>query len=117
MEFEVPEGLNKSQLELVEKANNKGKIKIGINEVTKAVERESAIFVLIAKDVDPKEIVMHIPILCKEKNITFSFASSKTDLGKAAGIQVGTSALAVTDDGGLKKEFEDLSKKIQEIKK
>ncbi len=117
MEFEVPEALKKAQLDLVEKVKkSKGKIKIGINEVTKAAERETAKLVLIAKDTDPKEIVMHIPLICKEKNIPFSFADSKKDLGKSAGIQVGTTAIAITEEGGVKKEVDELAKKLKELK-
>ena len=115
MEFEVPEGIKKQQIGLLEKIKGKGKVKVGVNEVTKAVEREVAKLVLIAKDVDPKEIVMHIPIICKEKNIVFSFVDSKAELGKATGISVGTSVAAVVDDGGMKKELEELTKKIVEI--
>jgi len=54
---------------LVEKAKKSGKIEKGTNEVTKAIERGTAKLVVYAADVEPKEIIQHIPILCKEKNI------------------------------------------------
>ena len=54
---------------IVEKARKTGKIDKGINEVTKAVELGVAKLVLYANDVNPKEIVAHIPLLCKEKGI------------------------------------------------
>ena len=52
---------------LIEKARRTGKIEKGTNEVTKAIERETAKFVAYASDVEPKEIVQHIPFLCSEK--------------------------------------------------
>jgi ribosomal protein L7Ae-like RNA K-turn-binding protein len=54
-------------LEAIEVAKATGKIKKGSNEVTKAIEKGEAKLVAYAKDTEPKEIIMHIPLLCKEK--------------------------------------------------
>jgi large subunit ribosomal protein L7Ae len=83
----------------VEKARKTGKIEKGINEVTKAVERGTAKLVVIASDVEPKEITQHIPILCKEKEIKCIEADSKQKLGISAGINVSCSAIVVIDAG------------------
>ena len=55
--------------QIIEKARKTGKIEKGTNEVTKAIERGTAKLVVYATDVEPKEIVQHIPMLCKEKKI------------------------------------------------
>ena len=55
--------------QIIEKARKTGKIEKGTNEVTKAVERGTAKLVVYAGDVQPKEIIQHLPVLCKEKNI------------------------------------------------
>lgn len=81
--------------ETVEKARKTGKIDKGVNEVTKAIERKTASLVVVAKDVEPKEIVAHIPILCKEKGIKYEEADSKEKLGIAAGIGVPCATIAV----------------------
>ena len=83
----------------IELARTSGKIKKGANEVTKAVERGTAKLVAIANDVTPKEIIMHLPLLCKEKGITCIEVGSKADLGAAAGLTLGTAAVAVTSEG------------------
>ena len=83
--------------ETIEKARKIGKIEKGVNEVTKAIERGTAKFVFVAADVSPKEIVAHIPVLCKEKSIKFEEADSKQKLGIAAGINVPCSAIAITE--------------------
>jgi len=88
-----------SVYEIVEKAKQTGKIEKGINEVTKAIERGTAKFVVIAKDVEPKEITQHIPILCKEKNIPCEEVDSKEKLGIAAGIKVPASSIAIIEPG------------------
>lgn len=91
---------------IIEKARKSGKIEKGTNEVTKAIERGTAKFVAFAKDVEPKEIVQHIPHLCKEKKIHFAEVDSKQKLGIAAGIGVSTSSVAVIDAGDAKKDIE-----------
>ena len=75
------------------------------SEVTKAIERAVAKLVVVAADVNPKEIVQHIPILCKEKNIKFAEVDSKQKLGISLGIGVSCSAIAIIDAGEAAKEI------------
>jgi large subunit ribosomal protein L7Ae len=84
---------------IIEKAKKTGKVDKGANEVTKAVELGSAKLVVYAKDVEPAEIVAHLPLICKEKGITCVEADSKQKLGAAVGIPVSTAAVAVVDAG------------------
>lgn len=93
-----------SVYEIIEKARKTGKIEKGTNEVTKAVERVTAKMVVIAKDVEPKEIVQHLPVLCKEKNIQCEEVDSKEKLGVAVGLNVATASVAVIDFGEAKPE-------------
>jgi len=115
--FEIPKEVADQTYEAVEIATNTGKIRRGVNEVTKAVEREKAQIVIIADDVSPKEIVMHLPILCNEKNITYTYVPTKKELGAASGIPVGTSAIAITEAGDAKEILEGIKKKVTELKK
>ncbi len=89
-----------SDYEIVENARKNGKIEKGINEVTKAIERGTAKTVVYAEDVTPKEIIQHIPALCKEKGITCKGVDSKKKLGVSAGINVGCSAIAIIEISG-----------------
>jgi len=88
-----------SGYEIVEKAKKTGKIEKGTNEVTKAIERGTAKFVVIAEDVQPKEIVQHIPALCAEKSIPCMTVDSRKNLGISAGVSVATAAVAVIEAG------------------
>jgi len=97
--------------QLIEKIRKTGKIDKGTNEVTKAVERGNAKLVLYAKDVEPKEIVSHLPKLCAEKKIPCFEVDSKQKLGIAVGIKVNASAVAVIDAGEAEKEINSLMKK------
>lgn len=93
-------------LRVVEVIKSNGKIKKGTNEVTKAVERNQAKIVVVAKDVNPAEIIMHLPILCEEKSIPCVVAGSKDELGAAAGLTVGTVAIAIVDEANAKADLQ-----------
>ena len=95
-------------LEAVEIARTTGKISKGANEATKAIEKGNAKLVAYAADVSPKEIVMHLALLCKEKDIPCFEISKKEDLGAAAGLPVSTAAVAVVKEGDAKAAIERL---------
>src|SRR3989338_11151822 len=96
---------------IVEKARKTGKIDKGTNEVTKAVELGVAKLVVYAGDVEPKEIVSHLSVLCKEKGIPCVEVDSKQKLGIAVGIPVNASAVAVINPGEADKEIQQIKKK------
>jgi len=96
---------------LIEKARKTGKIEKGTNEVTKAIERGTAKFVAYSSDVEPKEIVQHIPFLCKEKGIPCQEVDNKQKLGIAAGLPVSASSVVVIEAGEADLEIASLSKK------
>ncbi len=91
--------------EIIEKARKTGKIEKGTNEVTKAVERGTAKLVTAAGDVDPKELIQHLPILCKEKAIPYIEADNKQKLGIVAGLNVACSSVAVVEEGDAEKDI------------
>ncbi|MFH1275735.1 MAG: ribosomal L7Ae/L30e/S12e/Gadd45 family protein [Candidatus Woesearchaeota archaeon] len=97
-------------LEAVEIARTSGKIRKGANEVTKAIEKGNAKLVVYAADVSPKEIIMHLPLLCKDKNIPCFEIAKKEDLGAAAGLALGTAAVAVVKEGDAKNAIDGLAK-------
>ncbi len=94
--------------QIVEKAKRTGKIEKGTNEVTKAIERGTAKLVVYAADVEPKEIVAHLPVLCKEKKITCVEVDNKQKLGIAVGLPVKASSIAVIDAGEAEQDIASL---------
>ena len=95
---------------IIERARKTGKIDKGTNEVTKAIELGTAKLVVYAADVDPKEIIAHLQILCNQKGIPFAEVDSKQKLGIAAGIKVNAASIAVVDAGETAKEIGQLKK-------
>ncbi len=114
--FEVPSEVAEKAIDVLSIARQTGKVKKGTNEVTKAVERGLAKLVLIAEDVDPPEVVAHLPLLCEEKKVPYVYVSSKEKLGKAAGINVSAAAAVVIEAGQAAGELEALVSKINEIR-
>ncbi len=111
--IEVPKESVDRIYEVIETAKTTGKVMKGTNETTKAIERGKAKIVAIAKDVNPPEIIMHIPVIAEEKNVPCFTVPSKEELGAAAGIQVGTGSVAVTEEGEAKNLIKQLLSQIK----
>ena len=105
--------LSNRALEAVELARTTGKIKKGTNEVTKAIERGTAKLVLVAKDVSPPEVVMHLPLLGKEKGVPVVEVPSKEELGAAAGLSVPAVSVAIVQEGEAKAIIKEI---VEEFK-
>ena len=114
--FEAPKELQDKAYEAVEAARDSGRIKKGTNEVTKVIERGQAKLVVMAVDTTPEEVLAHIPLLCEEKGIAYGYVPSKAELGAAAGLPVGTAAVAVTDAGAAAEAVDDVAKKSAALK-
>ena len=115
--FEVPKDLTDKIYQVVEVAKESGKIRKGTNEVTKLVERGEAQFVVMAEDVQPEEILAHMPLLCEEKGIAYGYVPSKQELGVASGLNKATASIAVVDPGKAKPMMDDLAGKLRALRK
>jgi len=116
VKFETPADLLEKALGVLESARDSGKIRKGTNEVTKAVERGKAQLVFIGADVDPPEIVMHLPMLCEEKNIPYLY-SPKAEIGDAVRIHVPTAAACIVEPGKSKDGLAEVADKLSSLKK
>lgn len=99
VKFETPKDLVNAVYEAVRLAKQSGRVRKGTNETTKAIERGSSRLVVIAEDVEPPEVVAHLPILCDERNAAYVFVPSKQQLGTSLGIDVGSAAATILDAG------------------
>lgn len=117
VKFTAPKELQDVAYEIIEVARDTGKVRKGTNETTKAVERAIAKFVAIAEDVDPPEIIFHLPIMCEEKNIPYIYVANKNRLGTALGIDVPSASAAVIEAGEAQRIIDDLVKKLKDLQK
>ncbi|WP_458206324.1 50S ribosomal protein L7Ae [Haladaptatus sp. NG-SE-30] len=114
--YDVPADLQDRALEALEVARDTGSVKKGTNETTKAVERGNADLIYVAEDVQPEEIVMHLPELADEKGIPFIFVETQDDVGHAAGLEVGSAAAAIVDAGEAGEDVDDIASKVEELR-
>ncbi len=116
VKFETPEELVSPILEAVRVATTSGKVKRGTNEATKAIERGTSKLIIIAEDVEPPEVVAHIPILCEEQGAAYAFVPSKSELGKSLGIDITSAAAAILDAGDAQHIVDQIVSAIAKIK-
>ncbi len=117
VKLEIPKDLADVAYEALQVARDTGKIGRGTNEATKAVERGVATLVYIAEDVEPPEVVAHLPLLCDERQIPFIFVPSKYRLGESSGLDVASAAVCIVDPGNAADLVKEISMKLESLKK
>jgi large subunit ribosomal protein L7Ae len=115
--FETPNEVADKALQLVQIASETGKVRVGTNEVTKSSERAEAKLVVMAEDVDPVEILVHIPMLCEEKRIPYLYVPKKQRLGQSAGLSKSAASVAIVEAGEAKQLLEELAGTFPTLKK
>uniref|UniRef100_A0A7J3ZNG8 Large ribosomal subunit protein eL8 n=1 Tax=Fervidicoccus fontis TaxID=683846 RepID=A0A7J3ZNG8_9CREN len=116
VKFNVPPELAEKAYKALETARETGRIKKGTNEATKAVERGIAKLVLIAEDVDPPEVVAHLPLLCEEKKVPYVYVPSKKRLGEAAGIEVQAASAVIIEPGEAQSLVNEIIEEVNKLK-
>ena len=115
--FEVPKEVAEAAYEALKIASESGKIRKGTNEATKSIERGRAKLVLIAENVEPPEIVAHLPLLCDERKAPYVYVPDKRKIGDALGIMVSSAAAAIEEEGDAENLVKEIVTKLQEIVK
>jgi large subunit ribosomal protein L7Ae len=116
VKFEVPKELTEAAYEALQVALDTGKVKKGTNETTKAVERGIAKLVYIAEDVQPPEVVAHLPLLCDEMRIQYIYVPSKNRLGMSINIPVGSAAASIINPGDASDLVQEILSRLNAIK-
>lgn len=115
--FQVPKETVDKTYQLLQVAKDTGKLRKGTNESTKAIERGIAKLVVIAEDVEPPQVVAHLPILCDERKIPYLYVPSKLELGSSAGLDVGAAAISVVEPGDGSQSLKEILKTVDSLKR
>lgn len=109
--------LTQTILQLLQQAQHYQQLKKGANEATKTLNRGIASFIVLAADAEPLEILLHLPILCEDKNVPYVFVRSKTALGRACGVSRAVIAASVTHNDGsqLKSQIVQVQQSIEKL--
>nr|XP_027193871.1 NHP2-like protein 1 homolog [Dermatophagoides pteronyssinus] len=113
----APKELETELYNLIQAAIKQGQIRRGANEAAKALNKGRAEIIVLAADTEPIEIVLHLPLLCEDKNIPFVFVNSRSALGRACGVTRSVIALAITTDdrSPLEKQILKIRDAIEQI--
>ncbi|KAF4640198.1 Prp31-15.5k-U4 Snrna Complex family protein [Toxoplasma gondii] len=98
-------------LDIVQQACSYKQLRKGANEATKTLNRGTAEIVILAADAEPLEILLHLPLLCEDKNVPYVFVRSKVALGRACGVSRPVISCSITN-----KEGSALNPQIAELK-
>ena len=71
-------------------------VRHGVNDVTNNVEKKKAQLLVIADDVDPIELVMFLPALCRKMGVPYCIVENKSRLGRVCR-RKSKSCLAITE--------------------
>jgi large subunit ribosomal protein L7Ae len=117
VKLSIPKELSDIAYEALQVARDTGKIRRGTNETTKAIERGTAKLVYVAEDVQPPEVVAHLPLLCEERKTTYVFVPSKTRLGQATGLDVGSAAACILEPGDASELVKEILQRLEILRK
>lgn len=104
-------------MDLVQQASHYKQLRKGANETTKTLNRGISEFIVMAADAEPLEILLHLPLLCEDKNVPYVFVPSKMALGRACGVSRPVIATSVTTNEGseLKSQIQALKMQIEKL--
>ncbi|QDS75263.1 gb [Venturia nashicola] len=105
------EKLSQSLLDLVQQASHARQLKKGANECTKTLNRGIAEIIVLAADTSPLAILLHLPLLCEDKNVAYVYVPSKSALGRACGVSRSVIAASITSN-----DASQLTAQIREMK-
>jgi large subunit ribosomal protein L7Ae len=117
VKFEVSKELADAAYEALQISSKTGNVRKGTNETTKAIERAQAKLVIIAEDVDPPEVVAHLPLLCDERKTPYIFVPSKEKIGTAVGIDVPAAAVCIVKEGDATGLVKEIVARIEQMKR
>mmetsp|Transcript_1306 Transcript_1306/g.1374 ORF Transcript_1306/g.1374 Transcript_1306/m.1374 type:complete len:126 (+) Transcript_1306:85-462(+) len=104
-------------LDLVQQATNYKQLKKGANEATKTLNRGVSDLIIMAADTEPLEILLHLPLLCEDKNVPYVFVPSKIALGRACGVSrpVVSCSILTNESSQLATQIQNIKNKIEQL--
>lgn len=107
--------MTKKILDLCNQATLYKQLKKGANETTKSLNRGVADLVVLAADTEPLEIVLHLPLLCEDKNVPYVYVPKQADLGRACGVSRNIVAAVILHhpDSQLQSQINEMKDKVE----
>ncbi|KAH9938629.1 50S ribosomal protein L30e-like protein [Fomitopsis serialis] len=100
-------------------ASKQRQVKRGVKEVVKGIRKGEKGLLVLAADINPIDIISHLPVLAEDANVPYVFITSKEELGHASATKRPTSCVMVCPDSKKKakrKEGEESDEKDDEYR-
>ncbi|KAM0805704.1 ribonucleoprotein-associated protein [Usnea florida] len=109
--------LSQEILDLVQQASHYRQLKKGANEATKTLNRGTSEIIVLAADTAPLAILLHLPLLCEDKNVPYVYVPSKTALGRACGVSraVISASITTNEASELMGQIRSLKDKVERL--
>ncbi|KAH7929453.1 putative RNA-binding protein L7Ae [Leucogyrophana mollusca] len=95
----------------IKKASKARQVKRGVKEVVKGIRKGEKGLLILAADINPIDIISHLPVLSEEAQIPYVFVTSKEELGHASSTKRPTSCVMVCPDQKRKPQKKDTEAK------
>lgn len=105
----------KALFSLLGQAAKAKQLRRGVKEIQKALRKKEQGVMVIAGDVEPLDVISHIPVLCEDFNVPYIFVRSKEELGAASNTKRPTSCILIKANAAYQKEFDEAKKQIKPI--
>ncbi len=104
-------------MDLVQQASNYKQLKKGANEATKTLNRGITDLIIMAADTEPLEVLLHLPLLCEDKNVPYVFVPSKIALGRACGVSrpVISCSILTNEGSQMNGQVQKLRQQIEQL--
>jgi H/ACA ribonucleoprotein complex subunit 2 len=79
----------------IKKASKARQVKRGVKEVVKGIRKGEQGLLVLAADINPIDIISHLPVLSEEAQIPYVFVTSKEELGHASSTKRPTSCVMI----------------------
>lgn len=109
--------LTQKILALVQQAHSYQQLRKGANEATKTLNRNQSSLIVLAADAQPLEILLHLPLLCEDKNVPYAFIKSRQALGRACGVSrpVIAASILTNENSQLQPQIESLHRDVEKL--
>jgi len=99
----------------IKKASKARQVKRGVKEVVKGIRKGDKGLLILAADINPIDIISHLPVLSEEAQIPYVFVPSKEELGLASATKRPTSCVMVCPGMKKKGKSEESKEDYKEI--
>uniref|UniRef100_A0A224Y000 Putative nucleolar protein nhp2 n=1 Tax=Panstrongylus lignarius TaxID=156445 RepID=A0A224Y000_9HEMI len=108
--------LTKKIYKLIKKASkNREYCKSGLKLVQSSIRKGATGLIILAGDVTPVDVMIHLPAVCEDKDIPYCYVPSKEDIGTAMGVTRGVISVLIIDNPEIQDNFVEVLNEVKAL--